>query len=211
MPTAVAYWVNLLGGNWFIAGNWSDDYVPLLWQSIVIDPTELVNNVPEPVQVTVTIDASGGLNTDGTPVGAVAAELLVGPDATVDIVTGGSLTVSNNVYVFGIIKVDSTGGDPTFTAQGPVTIYNGATVEALGSNAMVFFSADTVDNSGTILAEQGGAIYFQGATVQQAAVTNEAAGQIEADAGGTIFLQGSTVIGGTLLIEFELPIRLRRG
>ncbi len=202
LPTAVAYWVNLLGGNWFIAGNWSDDYVPLLWQSIVIDPTELVNNVPEPVQVTVTIDASGGLNTDGTPVGAVAAELLVGPDATVDIVTGGSLTVSNNVYVFGIIKVDSTGGDPTFTAQGPVTIYNGATVEALGSNAMVFFSADTVDNSGTILAEQGGAIYFQGATVQQAAVTNEAAGQIEADAGGTIFLQGSTVIGGTLLIEF---------
>jgi len=65
--------------------------------------------------------------------------LLIGPGATLEIVSGGSLSVSNDVDVFGTIEVNSTGIDPAFTAQGPVTVYASGEIEAIGSNAAIYF------------------------------------------------------------------------
>ncbi len=114
LPTPVAYWLYPVSGNWVSALSWSDAWAPLSWQTIVIT---------QPVTVTV---SSGTSNSGPSPTAAL--NLLVGVGATLDIVSGGSLLVSNIVEAFGTIEVNSIGADPTFTAQGPVT------VEALGDN-----------------------------------------------------------------------------
>ena len=177
-PTGVVYWEPLASGLWFNTANWSDLYVPLYWQTVIINP--MLNNVPVPATITVDHDGS-------------ATNLLIGPAAILDIVSGGSLTVSNIVEVFGVIEANSTGTDPTFTAEGPVKVQLGGEVEALGTNAAIYFSSDAVDNSGIILAKQSGDIFFQ-----QATVTNEVTGLITAGPDGTIFITDSTIIGGTL-------------
>ncbi len=154
-PTTTAYWISAGDGNWSNALAWSDSWAPLSWQILII-------NQP----VTVTIDSASA---DSGPAPTEAADLLIGLGATLAIIGGGSLTVTNIVDVFGTIDVNSNIQDPTFTAQGPVTVEALGTIEAIGSAAAVYFSdatgitvtdvsgnptSYTIDNSGTIAAGQ---------------------------------------------------------
>ena len=182
-PTAIAYWQYNSDGNWNDASSWSDAWAPYSWQVIeIIQP------------ITVTIDS---VTADSGPSPTAAFDLLVGLGATLEIVSGGLLTVSNIVDDFGTIKVNSTGVDPTFTAQGVVTVYELGVIEAIGSNAAVYFSDTTapapgtytVDNLGTIAANNYGGVWFE-----QATTMNEISGLISAgDYGAVTFDQGSIV------------------
>ena len=76
-------------------------------------------------------------------------------------------------------------------------------IEAIGSNASIYFSASTapaagtytVDNFGTILANQSATVWFQ-----QGAVINEATGHIEAENGSLmVFETGNAIINLGLL------------
>ncbi len=117
-------------------------------------------------------------------------------EAIVDVVDGtspGSLTVTGSVSDGGLIKADSTSGDPTLTFEGPVTVQIGGTVQALGSAATIYFVGDSVDNSGSIGADQG-TMLFQGA-----AVTNETGAAISATDSGIITFEQSTIVStGTI-------------
>ena len=121
---------------------------------------------------------------------------------SLEIVSGGSLTVSNIVDVFGTLEVNSTSVDPSFTAQGPVTVETLGEIEAIGSAAAIYFSDTTVpasgtytvDNFGIIAASDYGAVWFEQATTK-----NEAGASIVASDYGTItFDQGSIDNFGTL-------------
>ena len=186
LPTPTAYWLYDHDGNWGDPLSWSDAWAPLYWQNLII-------NQP----VTVTIDASDA--------GSFASGLLVGLEAILAIISGGSLTVTNIVDVFGTIDVNSNIQDPTFTAQGPVTVEALGTIEAIGSAAAVYFSdatgitvtdvagnptSYTIDNSGTIRAGQSGQVFFE-----QAIINNESTGLIVAQSHGSITFDGGLVNG----------------
>jgi len=178
-PTTEATWLYGSGGNWDDPLNWSDGWAPLAWQTI-----EILQSV------TVIIDST---NADSGPTATAALNLLIGPGAILEIVSGGSLSVSNIVGVFGLIEVNSTGIDPTFTAQGPVTVYASGEIEAIGSNAAVYF-LDSVDNFGTIAAGDYGAVWFE-----QTTTTNEFGALIVASDHGTVtFDQGSVQNSGAI-------------
>ncbi len=185
--TPTAYWLYSSSGNWSNPLDWSDSWAPLAWQTIIITQP-----------ATVTIDSATG---DSGPTATAALNLLVGLDAALDIVSGGSLTVSNIVDVFGTIDVTSTGADPSFTAQGAVTVNAGAVgspgeIEAVGSGAAVYFSG-SVDNFGLVAASESGSVWFD-----QIATTNEAGGQILAQSGGGItFAQGSLDNSGSVTAD----------
>jgi hypothetical protein len=159
--------------------------------------------------VTVTIDSGDG---DSGPTATAGYNLEVGLGATLQIIGGGSLTVTNIVDVFGTIDVNSNIQDPTFTAQGPVTVEALGTIEAIGSAATIYFSdingttvtdvngnstIYTVDNFGTISAGQSGQVFFE-----QSIVKNESTGQIVAQSGGAVtFEQGSLDNAGTVTAD----------
>ena len=103
--------------------------------------------------------------------------------------------VSGTLDDYGLVKVNSTGADPTLTLNGPVIVEVGGEIEALGSSATVYFAADTVDNFGKITADNYGQVFLEPGTT----VTNEVGGQIEAtDYGILTFDQTSVDNFGTI-------------
>src|SRR5580704_9410331 len=132
LPTQTAHWQYAADGNWNNPLDWSDAWAPLVWQNIVIG-----------FAVTVTIDSTTG---DSGPTATAVNNLTIDAGAILDIVSGGSLVVSGTLDDFGLVKVNSTGADPTLTLNGPVIVEVGGEIEALGSLATVYFAADTVDN-----------------------------------------------------------------
>ena len=173
MPTQTAHWQYAIDGNWNSPLDWSDAWAPLVWQNIVIG-----------FAVTVTINDA-----------ETVANLQIGAGATLDIINGGSLTISNTLDVSGLIETNSTGSDPTLAIVGPVTVEALGEIEALGSLATVHFLGDTVDNFGKIVANNYGQVLFEPGTI----VTNEVGGQIEAtDYGILTFDQTSVDNFGTI-------------
>src|SRR5580704_17935111 len=131
-PTQTAHWQYAADGNWNNPLDWSDAWAPLVWQNIVIG-----------FAVTVTIDSTTG---DSGPTATAVNNLTIDAGAILDIVSGGSLAVSGTLDDFGLVKVNSTGVDPTLTLNGPVIVEVGGEIEALGSLATVYFAANTIDN-----------------------------------------------------------------
>ena len=180
-PTQTAHWQYAIDGNWNNPLDWSDAFAPLSWQNIIIG-----------FAATVTIDSATG---DSGPTATAVNNLTLDGGAILDIVSGGSLVVSGTLDDFGLVKVNSTGVDPTLTLNGPVTVEVGGEIEALGSLATVYFAADTVDNFGKIVADNYGQVFFEPGTT----VTNEVGGQIEAtDYGILTFEQTSVDNFGTI-------------
>jgi hypothetical protein len=139
-----------VSGNWSNPLLWSDAYAPLKWQDIEIGQP-----------VTVTIDSATG---DSGPTATAVNNLTLDTGATLDIVNGGLLTVYGTLVVNSgaTLKVNSTGVDPMLTLDGSVIVGAGGNIEALGAGTTIFFSADAVDNSGTIAAiDSGAAVSFE--------------------------------------------------
>ena len=136
--------------------------------------------------MTVTIDSTTG---DSGPTATAVDNLTIDAGAILDIVSGGSLVVSGTLDDFGLVKVNSTGVDPTLTLNGPVIVEVGGEIEALGSLATVYFAADTVDNFGKIVADNYGQVIFEPGTV----VTNEVGSQIEATNYGILTFEQTSV------------------
>jgi probable HAF family extracellular repeat protein len=186
LPTSstVATWNSPVSDNWNNPQQWSDDVVPVSPVNAQISSAS-----DNPTTFTVTVSDVESVQ-----------DLTVGAGAILDVVDGtspGSLTVTGSTADGGLIKADSTSGDPTLTVEGPVTVQSGGTMEALGSSAAIYFLGDSVDNSGTIDADQG-TILFQGA-----AVTNEIGAQIVATDTGTITFEQSTVVNAGTIIASD--------
>src|SRR5579864_3450530 len=183
LPTQKATWQYDVSGNWSNPLLWSDGFAPLKWQDLEIS-----------FPVTVTIDSATG---DSGPSATAVNNLTIDAGAIIDIINGGLLTVYGALVVNSgaTLKVNSTGVDPTLTLDGSVTVEAGGNIEALGAGTSIFFSADAVDNSGTIAAIDSGAAV----SLEQATTTNEVTGLIIANNFGTVtFDQGSVQNKGTI-------------
>ena len=154
-PTPSAHWQYDSNGNWNSTSAWSDaPWAPLSWQDLTIG-----------FAVIVTIDSATG---DSGPTATAVTDLTVGVGATVEIIDGGLLTVSNILDVFGTVEVLDP-GTPTLTLEGPVTVETSGTIEAIGSAATIYFAdatpppagSYTVDNNGVIAANSSATVFFE--------------------------------------------------
>ena len=148
-----------------------------------------------------TIDSATG---DSGPTATAVTDLTVGVGATLEIIDGGLLTVSNILDVFGTVEVLDP-GTPTLTLEGPVTVETSGTIEAIGSAATIYFAdatlpppgSYTVDNNGVIAADTGATVFFE-----QSITKNESGAEIVSSNLGTIqFDQGSLENIGTVRVE----------
>ncbi len=190
-PTPSAHWQYDSNGNWNSASAWSDaPWAPLSWQDLTIG-----------FPVIVTIDSATG---DSGPTATAVTDLTVGVGATLEIIDGGLLTVSNILDVVGTVEVLDP-GTPTLTLQGPVTVETSGTIEAIGSAATIYFAdatlpppgSYTVDNNGVIAADTGATVFFE-----QSITKNESGAEIVSSNLGTIqFDQGGLENIGTVRAE----------
>ena len=127
--------------------------------------------------------------------------LTVDAGATVAVVSNSDTTVTSSLIVAGAadvagtVKADSTVSDPSVTFDNGVTVELGGEIDAHGSAASVFITGSAgVDNSGIIIADDGGSVLFSNVTV-----TNGSAGTIEAiDANSLVTLSHVYMSGGSL-------------
>jgi probable HAF family extracellular repeat protein len=127
--------------------------------------------------------------------------LIVGTGATVAVVSNSdpsqasSLTVAGTADVAGMVRVDSTVTDPSVTFSNGLTVAIGGEIEAHGSAASVYITGSSgVDNLGTIIADNGGAVLFS-----DVEVANGSNGIIEAtDVDSLVTLSHVYVSGGIL-------------
>ena len=137
------------------------------------------------------------------------ANLRIDPGATLDLLAGGDLGVSNVLDDAGVINIDGTGSDPRLVADDPVQVRveSGAEINIDGSGASVAFSDDQVGNAGNITAVNNGTMSFEGAVVE-----NQDGGLIQAINNGTVSFDNATVTnedGGTItatdggLVQFD--------
>ena len=128
---------------------------------------------------------------------AFVGNLTVDAGAAITVVgnAGSSLTVAGTAEVAGMVKVDSTVTDPVVTFTDGLTVDLGGDVAAHGGAASVSITGGTgVDNSGTIIADDGGTVIFANVFV-----TNHPTGSIEAnvkagvEATSTIAFENSTI------------------
>ena len=171
-PATTVLWNSPADGNWNAAQQWSDDVVPASSVNAQIGSAQNTSSF------TVTVSDVESVQ-----------NLTVLADATVEVSSPGSLTVAGSTTDGGLIEANSTASDPTSTFTGPVTVLqSGSGVLANGIDALVQFVGDSVDNFGTISADHGGNVLFNGATI-----TNESGAIISATNSGTVTFQQSTV------------------
>ena len=173
--TDIVIW-NGASGNWRDAFGWSDLLVPGNPQTAIIKSSKVTISSAE-----------------------TAGSIIVVQGASLNIISGGSLTVANEIGSFGVIQLNSTGADPTLIISGDVFLHGGGTLELLvpphtnnpglnriigapGTNATLINENVTIRGSGTIGAD-GGAL----------SLINAASGVIKA-LGGTLILDTAGAI-----------------
>ena len=103
-------WISPSSGTWQTGQNWSTQAVPPATDTVQINlPLTVIVNAPESV-----------------------ASLVVGAGAIVDIVSGGALTVTTAIDNNGLVKINSSGTDPTLSIKGTVQLLDGGQIEMVG-------------------------------------------------------------------------------
>jgi hypothetical protein len=157
---------------WTTAANWKNGAVPNAADTVIID-----NVGHQPVTI--------------SHAEQVANLFIKDSEASLDIGSGGSLTVTNALDDAGVITVEATGFSPV-EFYGPVRVETGAEIDAKGEAALrsptIAFVDDQVGNAGNITAESHGSISFEGSVV-----SNQDGGQIEATNDGNIIFSNATV------------------
>jgi hypothetical protein len=176
VSTTVVEWTVSSGGNWDSAPGWSDGIVP-----------GVANTVEILLPVTVALSDA-----------EAAGNLVVASGATLDIVTGGSLTVANSINNAGMIELN----DPTLSIDGTVTLSGGGVVEMLGP--ATFNLIVGVPNTGATLINVNNTITGAGMIGQgdgNLTFNNEAGGTINANVSGQSIVidTGNTAINAGLI------------
>ena len=185
ISTTVVEWAGSSGGNWDTAPGWSDGIVPGAASTV---------EILLPVTVALS-DAEA------------AGNLVVASGATLDIVTGGSLTITTSINNAGTIELN----DPTLSIDGTVTLSGGGIVEMLGP--ATFNLIVGVPNTGATLVNVNNTITGAGMIGQgdgNLTFNNEAGGTINANVSGESIVidTGNTAINAGL-IKLQTAARSR--
>ena len=201
-------WISPSSGTWETGQNWSTQAVPPATDTVQINlPLTVIVNAPESV-----------------------ASLVVGAGAIVDIVSGGALTITTAIDNNGLVKINSSGTDPTLSIKGTVQLLDGGQIEMVGpatqnmilgvagSGATLVNVNNTIVGSGTIgqgdraltlVNDSGGTIEaLNGTLTIDTGNTFSNSGLVEVAAGGTLQVQDNinnsgsiqVISGGTLLL-----------
>ena len=162
--SSVVTWVASSSGTWNDAGNWNVNGVPSAGDTV---------QITKPLKVTV-----NGSET--------ASSLVLGTGAVLNIVDGGSLTLTQQIANSGTLQLNSSGADPTLAIQGTVDLLNGGTINLLGPTAQnmivgVAGTHATLVNVNNIIVGSG----TIGSGDGELTLTNGSAGTIEAEPRGT--------------------------
>ena len=175
-PTTLVEWTGASGGNWDTGLGWSDGSVP-----------SAANTVEILLSVNVTLNDA-----------EAAGNLVIGAGATLDIVTGGSLTIANSISNEGMIELN----DPTLSIDGTVMLSGGGVVEMLGPSTFNLIVG--VPGTGATLVNVNNTITGSGMIGQgdgNLTFNNEAAGTINANVSGELIVidTGNTAINAGLI------------
>ena len=162
--SSVVTWVASSSGTWNDAGNWNVNGVPSAGDTV---------QITKPLKVTV-----NGSET--------VSSLVLGTGAILNIVDGGSLTLTQQIANSGTLQLNSSGADPTLAIQGTVDLLNGGTINLLGPTAQnmivgVAGTHATLVNVNNIIVGSG----TIGSGDGELTLTNGSAGTIEAEPRGT--------------------------
>jgi FecR protein len=125
--------------------------------------------------------------------GGLIAAVADGSAATIVFGSGVTLAAAADPLPGG--KVEASGSGASVTLNDGAIIEAGAEIEATGAGTVFITGAAGVDNSGMMIADNGGTL-----TLFNVQVTNGATGVIEAvDSGSLVSLSGSDIVGGTLV------------
>lgn len=215
-PTQIVTWALDASGQWANPNAWSDLTTPLSWETV-----ELIKQF------------NGGLYTVTVNGTQVALNLWVTPTATLDIASGGQLTVGSgppkdpagNPVVSNWIEVDSGGGTielvsdapATMVIDGNVLLFGGGVVELLGTgtNSIVGVAGAhaTATNANSILTNQDVTISGAGTIGRgDGALTliNETAGVIDANSTiGPLTINTGNTVDNAGLLEATLGATLQ--
>jgi fibronectin-binding autotransporter adhesin len=110
-PLTVVIWVASSPGKWSTGSNWLGGAQPTSPQEV---------EILTPIKVTA----------DGND---SAAGLVIVTGATVNIISGATLTILDFIHGGGTIQLNSTGTDPTLAIDGAVTLVGGGTIKMVGT------------------------------------------------------------------------------
>ena len=110
-PLTVVIWTASSPGNWSTGSNWLGGAQP---------------TSPQEVEILVPIKVTADGNDS-------AAGLVVVTGATVNIISGATLTILDFINGGGTIQLNSTGTDPTLAIDGAVSLVGGGTIKMIGT------------------------------------------------------------------------------
>jgi FecR protein len=221
VPTAAVQWVSHTDGDWSVAANWSDQFVPN-------DATAVEIALP----VTVTVDDA-----------EIANGLAVSGSAILNIVDGGFLTVLGAISNTAVIQLNSYGASAVLAINGTVMLQGGGDLQMLGAadneiigcagtdavlinidniicgagtigdgtgnltlinDAAVYATGQIVLDTGSNIIDNGGVFEAAGGGTLEFNSNINNCGIIQADAGGTLCFDNITVCNtGAIALDGE--------
>ena len=186
-PLTVVIWTASSPGVWSRGSNWLGGEQPTSPQEV---------EILTPIKVTA----------DGND---SAAGLVIVSGATVNIVSGATLTIYDFIHGGGTIQLNSSGSDPTLAIHGAVSLVGGGTINMIGTagednilgvpgtGALLINVDYTIEGTGTIGGGDGNLTFENFGTV------NGNAGLLTIDTGNQVYNDGlmEATAGGTLAIE----------
>ncbi len=173
-PLTVVIWIASSPGAWSRGSNWLGGEQPTSPQEV---------EILTPIKVTA----------DGND---SAAGLVIVSGATVNIVSGATLTIFDFIHGGGTIQLNSSGSDPTLAIDGAVSLVGGGTIDMIGtagednilgvpgSHALLINVDYTIEGTGTIGGGDGNLTFENFGTV------NGNAGLLTIDTGNQVYNDG---------------------
>jgi hypothetical protein len=195
-PLTVVIWIVSAPGKWSTGSNWLGGAQPT-------SPQEVEILIP----VKVTADGNDS-----------AAGLVIVGGATVNVISGATLTIYDFIHGAGTIQLNSSGSDPTLAIDGAVTLVGGGTIKMIGTpgedkiigvpgtGALLINVDYTIEGTGTIGGGDGNLTFENFGTVNanDGLLTVNTGNQVyndglmEATAGGTLQIKDTVANSGTV-------------